>query len=149
MTGNGNSLSRYLLIAAAIGVLGLIVTLTLVGHPVGNYIGDLLMVAALVVAYFMGRDARSAGKRPGWMGGLVGLVSAGIMGLGYFFVHYTAADFKTVTAKSPLSPSTMAALANSSAARIGEWFTVAVVVAVLAIIVGSIGGRKKSQDQAV
>lgn len=135
------SIAQWLWVAVALGLAAGLVVVATGAARVGTDVADLLEVGLLAVAWFIGREARRWGRRPGWMGGLAAGIGGLVAGGGYFFVHLPTAQFKAETIDGiHVSAYEVAQLSNSSAAHVGELVEIALLLALLGILIGSLGG---------
>lgn len=135
------SVRQWLGVAAVIGVAASLVVWTLGAAPLGAYIGDVLQLALLVVAFLVGRRAVRERRRPGWLGGLAGVVGGFVASLGDFAVRFPVSRFHTVSGTTgTVTAAQQAAVANSVAGRLTELLVLTLVMGVFGIIAGTIGG---------
>ena len=135
------SVGQWLGVAAGIGVLASLVVWILGPQPLGSYIGDVLELGLLVVAFLVGRRAVRERRRPGWLGGLAGVVGGFVGGLGDFGVRFPASRFHTVvTAAKTVTAAQQATVANRVGGHMTELVVLSVVMGVFGLIAGSIGG---------
>ncbi|MDA8198225.1 MAG: hypothetical protein M0Z54_02170 [Thermaerobacter sp.] len=135
------SVGQWLGVAAAVGLVASLVVWTLGAAPLGAYIGDVFQLALLVVAFLVGRRAIRERRRPGWLGGLAGVVGGFVAGLGDFGVRFPVSRFHTVvTAARTVTAAQQAAVANSVGGHLTELVLLTLVMGVFGIIAGTIGG---------
>ncbi len=135
------SVGQWLGVAGAIGAVAALVMGSWGAAPLAAYIGDALQLALLVVAFLVGRRAGRERRRPGWLGGLAGVVGGLVASLGDFAVHFPVSRFHTVVnAGQTVTASQQAAVANSVGGRVTELVVLTLVMGVFGIIAGTIGG---------
>ncbi len=133
---------HFVAAAAALGVVTGLAIFLGGTTPATSYIGDVLDLALLATAFFAGRQARREGRRPGWLGGLVGAVGGFLSGLGYLGVTLPVSRFHTVTTPAGLreTAAQQAAVANGVGAHVGAIIGVTLVLGLFGILAGTVGG---------
>ncbi len=135
------TIGQWLWVAAGIGVVVSLAVWILGAQPLAGYIGDVLQLALLVVAFLVGRRAVRERRRPGWLGGLAGVVGGLVGTLGDFGVRVSASRFHTVVSGGhTVTAAQQAAVANSIGGRLAELVVLSLVMGILGIIAGTIGG---------
>ncbi len=135
------TVGQWLGVAAGLGAVASLVVWVLGAAPLGAYIGDILQLALLVVAFLVGRRAMRERRRPGWLGGLAGVVGGFVASLGDFGVRFPVSRFHTVvTAARTVTAAQQASVANSVGGRLTELVVLTLVMGVFGIIAGTIGG---------
>jgi hypothetical protein len=133
-----------------LGLLALFNHIVMANQPVFGYLAVLIALAMLVAAFFGGRSAKTQGGHPGWFGARIGAVFGILEGLGAFFTRTTASALRSEVGHT--MPARQLALlvrvANSPFAHVLAVATAVVTFALLALIVGSLGGlyAPKSRD---
>lgn len=131
---------RFWVLAGVLGVLE--VALAVAGRAgVLGAIGAVLTVLYAVLTAATGAAAKRRGERPGWAAALVGLIYGAIVSLPTFGQHVTMTSMKATLGKVAGANVTAAAVAqaNSLTSHLSAWLIGVLLMAVLAIVLGSLG----------
>jgi hypothetical protein len=141
------SRSFYIGLAAALGLVSLILTVAFGGHPSSAHtvISLLLDAVLLVVAFLFGRASKKQGGKPLWNGALAGAVFGLIGALGSFFVKIDASMLKNTNLTAD-QIDTAVQWANSPVSHIISVVVAIILFGVLGLIAGVIGGATTKRE---
>jgi hypothetical protein len=144
--------------ALGLGVLALILALVTAGRGPGATVGAWILDAALLVLLVLtGRQVRRGGGRPGWSGAAVGAAYGAVSGLSVFFRTISAGAIRAALSHATHTAHTLTVsqtfhLVNSPGYRLVSWVSGLVILAVLGLVLGSVGGffaPREGADRAV
>lgn len=134
-------LGFFILTAAALGAVSILLNRAVPDSRAITLLNILLYLVVMILAYTSGQHAEGTGRSPARAGAAVGAVFAGVSNIALFLKRVTAAQLTVHSPGTTKAPAGLLATINSPATHFSEWAVAVLFIGLLGLVAGYMGGR--------